>query len=129
MDEKLKKIVFDSDKAEKFFTKLMAYTLGPAELKAKLEDGCNVKIIDVRENSDYVEGHIPGAISIPRAQLDNKLEDLSKEDVHIVYCYNHQCHLATCACRLLASKGYPCMHLDGGFKVWSEDFHYATSKE
>ena len=128
MDEKLKKYAFDSDKAEKFFTKMMAYTLGPAELKEIIENEC-IKIIDVRDCTDYKDGHIPNAISIPRAELDSRLNELSKEDLHIVYCYNQQCHLGLCACRFLASNGYPCMHLDGGYKVWSEDFKYATTQE
>ena len=127
MDEKLQKIRFDTEKAEKFFTKMMAYTLGPVELKEIMEhDG--VKIIDVRDCVDYNDGHIPNAISIPRCDLESKLNELSKENLHIVYCYNQQCHLGMCACRLLASEGYPCMHLDGGYKVWSEDFRFATSQ-
>ncbi len=128
MDEKLKKYRQDTEKAEKFFTKIMAYTLGPAELKEMLEKE-HVKVIDVRDCADYSQGHIPNAVSIPRPQLDSRMDELSKDDLHVVYCYNQQCHLAVCACRLLASNGYPCMHLDGGYKIWSEDFQYAVTKE
>lgn len=127
MDEKLKKYRYNTDKAEKFFSKLMAYTIGPAELKEMMTE-YHVKIIDVRDWNDYNEGHIPNAISIPRPQLEAKLEELSKDDLHIIYCYNQQCHLALCACRLLASKGYPCMHLDGGYKTWSQDFQFAITQ-
>ena len=132
MDDKLKEIRFDTKKAAKFFTKKMAYTLGPAELKELMEQGCEhskIVIIDVRAKEDYDESHIPGAISIPRKDLDAHLEHLSKDDLHIVYCYNQQCHLATCACRLLALNDYPCMELEGGFNVWVDDFRYATVSE
>ena len=125
MDDKLKKVRFDDDKAEKFFTKMMAYTLGPVELKEMMGHK-DVKVLDVRYCADYAEAHIPGAISIPRPQLDSRLDELSKDDLYIVYCYNQQCHLGMCACRLLSSRGYHCMHLDGGFKVWVEDFHFET---
>ena len=128
MDDKLKLTRFDTEKAEKFFTKMMAYTLGPVELKGMIEKG-HAKIIDVRDYEDFGQGHIPGAISLPRNMLEERLNELSKDDIHIVYCYNQQCHLGMCACRLLASKGYPCMHLDGGYKVWVEDFQFATTKE
>ena len=106
----------------------MAYTLGPVELKEMMNHR-NVVVLDVRDCTDYKDGHIPNAISIPRPQLDSRLGELSKDNLHIVYCYNQQCHLGMCACRFLASNGYACMHLDGGYKVWSEDFHFATSQE
>ena len=138
MDKKLHDLRHDTRKAEKFFTKLMAYTLGPMELKTMFEnhskdenenkDKSKIVIIDVRDKEDYSAGHIPNAISIPRNNLEERLSELSKDDIHIVYCYNQQCHLGLCACRLLASKDYPCMHLDGGYKVWSEDFRFATVK-
>lgn len=128
MDDKLNEMRKDSQKAEKFFTKMMAYTLGPVELKEMLEDNC-VKILDVRDYSDYTQGHIPEAVSMPRNEMKDRINELSKEDLYIVYCYNQQCHLGLCACRFLASNGYPCMHLEGGYKTWSEDFQFATTQE
>src|SRR5574344_2028269 len=127
MDDKLREMRHNTQEATKFFTQKMAYTLGPVELKNMMETQ-DVVIIDVREKKDYEESHIPNAISIPRAELDDKLNELSKDIVHIVYCYNQQCHLGTCACRLLATNGYPCMELEGGFKTWSEDFRFTTVK-
>lgn len=127
MDEKLKEMRYDTKRAEKFFTKMMAYTLGPVELKNLSENG-KVVIIDVRDKEDYDDGHIPNAISIPRKELDDRLNELSKDVVHVVYCYNQQCHLGACACRLLASKDYPCMLLEGGYKTWTEDFRFAVTK-
>lgn len=127
MDEKLKELRFDSTKAEEFFTKQMAYTLGPMELKELLEEK-DVVVIDVRDEETFNEGHIPGALSIPRKELDTRYEELSKDNMYIVYCYNQQCHLGLCACRFLATKGIPCMHLEGGYKVWAEDFRFATIK-
>lgn len=127
MDDKLKELRLDSKKAEKFFTKLMAYTLGPMELKEMMEKE-NIVVLDVRNKEDYDEGHIPNAISIPRCELDNRYTELSKDNLHIVYCYNQQCHLGLCACRFLATKDIPCMHMEGGYKTWSEDFRFATVK-
>lgn len=127
MDNILHELRHDSKKAESFFTNLMAFTLGPMELKSMMEQE-NVVIIDVRDKDDYDNGHIPNAISIPRKDLDEKFEELSKDKIHIIYCYNQQCHLGLCACRFLATKNIPCMHLDGGYKVWDEDFRFATVK-
>ncbi len=127
MNEKIKEIRQDTQKAEDFFTKRLAYTLGPVELKNFMEKG-GVKVVDVRLKADYDIAHIPGAISIPKDELDKRLTELSKDEITIVYCYNQQCHLGDNACLILAEYGYPTMLMEGGFKVWMEDFRFATSQ-
>ena len=127
MDEELRQQRHNTQDAAKYFTQKMAYTLGPVELKSLIEED-KVVVIDVRKKEDYDESHIPTAMSIPRSDLENRLNELSKEAVYVVYCYNQQCHLAACACRLLAIKNYPCMELEGGFKTWVDDFRFATVK-
>ncbi len=117
----------DSEKAEQFFAQIAAFMVGPIELK-KLSEENEVKIIDVRHRSDYEIGHIPMAISIPYEELENRLNELDKEDLHVVYCYNPYCNLGTKAALILAKNKFTVMQLCGGFKVWSEDFRFATSQ-
>ena len=126
MNEKIKELRNDTQKAQCFFQKLLAYTLGPIELKDLLAEG-NVKLLDVRRPEDYEIAHIPDAISIPKEELADNINKLSKEEVTVVYCYNQQCHLGIEACLILAEYGYPVMLLEGGFKTWTEDFRFATS--
>lgn len=128
MDTELKKIRENTSEALHYFTEIMAYTLGPAELKEIMEEN-DVVILDVRAKQDYDNGHIPKAVSMPRAELETRYTELSKEKQYIVYCYNQQCHLAVCACRFLSLKEYKAMHLDGGYKTWTEDFQFAITKE
>lgn len=125
MNEKIKEIRFDSGKAKCFFSKMIAFTLGPIELKELLDEG-KVKVVDVRRPEDYEIAHIPSAISIPKDKLADNLDKLSKEEVTVVYCYNQQCHLGAKAALILADYGYPVMLLDGGFKTWTDDFRFAT---
>ena len=125
MNEKIKEIRFDTKRAQCFFQELLAYTLGPIELKDLLVDG-NVNLVDVRRSEDYEGAHIPGAISIPKERLADNTNMLSKENITVVYCYNQQCHLGIEACLILAEYGYPVMILEGGFKTWTEDFRFAT---
>ena len=110
MNEKIKQTRVNSNLAQDFFIKRLAYTLGPVELKNFMEKG-GVKILDVRHHADYETGHIPEAISIPKDDIENNLDKLSKEEVTIVYCYNQQCHLGDIACLKIASYGYPDMTL------------------
>lgn len=127
MSEFIDKIRKDTEAATDFFAEKLAFTLGPVELQHMLDEN-KVKLVDVRRKEDYDESHIPGAISIPKDELSNRLTELSTENVHVVYCYNQQCHLAAAAALALAKNGYPVMELEGGFKVWAEDFRFETVK-
>ena len=126
MNEKIKEIRFFPEKAQCFFSKKLAFTLGPIELKNLLDEG-KVKLLDVRKKEDYDIAHIPSAISIPKDELADNVDKLSKEEVTVVYSYNQQCHLSAKACLILADYGYPTMLLEGGFKTWTEDFRFAVS--
>lgn len=127
MTEFIDNIRHDTEVGTDFFAEKLAFTLGPVELKKMLEEN-KVKLIDVRRKEDFDEGHIPQAISIPKDELKNKLSELSKKDVHVVYCYNQQCHLGAAAALNLAQNGYPAMELDGGFDVWANGFKFEVAK-
>lgn len=127
MSEYINKVRFDMQAAEDYFAERLAFTLGPVELKNMLEEK-KAKLIDVRAEDDFYAGHIPQAISIPKQELPTKMTELSKEHVHVVYCYNQQCHLAAAAALVLAKNGYPVMELEGGFKTWVEDFGFEVEK-
>jgi rhodanese-related sulfurtransferase len=125
MNEKIREIRFDSEKAKCFFSEILAFTISPVELKSLLEDG-NVKVVDVREAQDYDIAHIPSAISIPLNVLQEHLDKLSKEETTVVYCYNRECSWGAKACLKLAQYGYPVVLLKGGYKTWTEDFRFST---
>ena len=124
-DEKIQNIRNNTEKAECYFSKKLAFTLGPVELKELAEEK-NIKIIDIRLKSDYEVGHIPQAVSMPYEELESRLNELNKDDLHVVYCYNNYCHLGARASLLLARNTYSVMELSGGFKTWAEEFHFAV---
>lgn len=126
MNEKIKEIRHNTEKAQCFFSKILAFTLGPIELKNLLDEN-KVKLVDVRRAEDYEIAHIPGAISIPKDELADNTEKLSKDEITVIYSYNQQCNLGAQACLILAEYDYPVMLLEGGFKTWTEDFRFATS--
>nr|AOR51025.1 hypothetical protein [uncultured bacterium pAX1] len=57
------------------------------EAKSAFEDGKAI-IVDVRSAEAYAAGHAAGAISIPLANFENNIEDLSldKDQWIITYC-------------------------------------------
>ncbi|MCG6924893.1 MAG: rhodanese-like domain-containing protein [Acidobacteria bacterium] len=54
------------------------------ELKAKLDRGEKVLVIDVRTDEEVKSGSIPGAIHIPTDQLEARMKDVPR-DVALVF--------------------------------------------
>ena len=127
MSLRIKELRFDTQEAQEYFARCLAYTLGPVELQRMLDDN-KVNLLDVRRKEDYDIGHIKDAISIPADILDDNLTQLSKDKVTVVCCYNQQCHLGAKACLTRAEYGYPTMLLEGGFKSWSQEFKFDVVK-
>lgn len=127
MSEYIDNIRLNTRTAEEFFSRKLAFTLGPVELQKMMEEN-KVKLIDVRRREDFVEEHIPGAINIPKDELVERFNKLSTKDVHVVYCYNQQCHLAAAAALILSKNSYPTMELEGGFDTWKNDFKFEVVK-
>ncbi|WP_202710673.1 rhodanese-like domain-containing protein [Sporosalibacterium faouarense] len=46
----------------------------------------DISIIDIRETDEYVNGHIPGAISHPLSNLKNSIEELDKKEEYYLVC-------------------------------------------
>ena len=109
----------DPAKAKEFFEAKMAFTTGPVELE-RLMKNKEVNIVDVRAAEDYAQGHIPGAVNLPKDQWSS-LKGLRKDKMNVLYCYSQVCHLAATAAVEFAGKGYPIMELDGGWRWWKDD--------
>jgi len=108
------------ERAKAYFEDKLAFTTGPVELNRWIKSGeNNLVVVDVRAAEDFAQGHLPGAINIPKEQWDHP-QGLSRDKTNVVYCYTQQCHLAANACVQFAGKGFPVMELDGGFEAWKE---------
>lgn len=55
------------------------------EAKAAFDSGEAV-FVDVRDAPAYQENHIPGAVSIPLAELETRLGELNPDEWIITYC-------------------------------------------
>lgn len=112
-------MINDPAKAKEFFEAKMAFTTGPVELERMIKNK-EVNIVDVRAAEDYAEGHIPGAVNLPKDQW-HSLKGLRKDKTNVLYCYSQVCHLAATAAVQFAEQGYPIMELDGGWRWWKDD--------
>lgn len=55
------------------------------EAKTAFDSGAAV-FLDVRDPSAYAESHVPGAVSIPLAELDERWNELDRSAWIITYC-------------------------------------------
>ena len=54
------------------------------ELKAALDAGATMLLVDVREDWEVASGSMPGSIHIPVAELERRMPDIPK-DVRLVF--------------------------------------------
>ena len=59
-----------------------------ADAKKIMDSGEEHIILDTREQDEFDEGHIPGAILIPYTEIENKAEEMlpDKDKLILVYC-------------------------------------------
>jgi rhodanese-related sulfurtransferase/DNA-binding transcriptional ArsR family regulator len=77
-----------------------------------------VVILDTRPASEYVAGHIPGAISVPVDELKQRLQQLTKGKEYVAYCRGPYCVYADRAVELLRAHGRRARRLRDGFPEW-----------
>jgi rhodanese-related sulfurtransferase/DNA-binding transcriptional ArsR family regulator len=87
------------------------------ELQALIAQG-KVVVVDVRPSTEYQQGHIAGAISIPIDELGARLEELSQSHEVVAYCRGPYCVFADEAAELLVAKGYSVRRLREGYPDW-----------
>ena len=87
------------------------------ELVRRVRDG-EVTLIDVRPREEYVAGHIPGAISVPLADLPKRIGELRKRRDIVAYCRGPYCVMALDAVDVLRRKGFRAHRLEQGVPEW-----------
>lgn len=76
-------------------------------------------VLDLRQESEYLAGHIPGARSVPLEELKKALRSIPKDQEVVAYCHGPYCVLSLEAVQLLTAKGYRATRLDDGFVEWA----------
>lgn len=74
-------------------------------------------ILDVREDDEWVAGHIDGATHIPLAELPQRVRDLPDGDpIHVICRAGGRSQKAA---EWLARQGIEVANVDGGMRAWS----------
>ena len=84
---------------------------------ASVKDREDVVVLDVREQWEYDEGHIPGVTLIPMGEVANRLAEIPTDKEVIVTCRsgNRSGQITD----FLRQQGYDNVHnMDGGILAW-----------
>jgi rhodanese-related sulfurtransferase len=75
-------------------------------------------LIDVRENDEYLGGHVPGATLIPMSEMMARVEEVPTEGEVYVICFSGQRSLKVA--EFLRGRGVDASSVAGGTKAWYE---------
>src|SRR5689334_9106708 len=91
----------------------------PEEVRQRLGRDDKAILLDVREKEEYREGHLDGAVSLPRGFLEMRVEETvpDKQSPIIAYCAGGTRSLI--AARTLKEMGYTnVVSMSGGYTGW-----------
>jgi rhodanese-related sulfurtransferase len=78
-------------------------------------------MLDVRENSEYTDGHIPKSKHIPLGQLGKRLSELEKYKDKQIVALCRSGNRSGHACGMLRKAGFENVHnLSGGIMAWEQ---------
>ncbi len=77
-----------------------------------------VVVLDVRPRDEFDAGHIPGALSVPLDELEERLGELPSGRDIVAYCRGPYCVLAIQAVERLRGRGFQATRLEDGVTDW-----------
>jgi sulfur-carrier protein adenylyltransferase/sulfurtransferase len=79
-------------------------------------------VLDVREQSEWDEGHIPGAVHVPRGHLESRIERTAPDPTRPIVVYCSAGNRSAFAAKTLGELGYEDVtSLAGGFTDWKRN--------
>jgi rhodanese-related sulfurtransferase len=95
--------------------------IDPAELKRMQQSRQNFTLIDVREPDEVAQGAIAGAKTLPRGQLEHKIDTITADKDQPIVCYCGGGGRSALAAQTLKRMGFKnVMSLAGGYRGWKQ---------
>ena len=116
------------NEAAAFFAARLKFQTDVSDVHAAPDDG--FVLVDSRSRAAWNQGHIPGAVHLPTAEIATRAADLLDPAVPVVtYCWGPGCNGATRAALALALAGYSVREMIGGVEYWiREGFPLRTAE-
>jgi rhodanese-related sulfurtransferase len=106
--------------AAAFFLSRLAFQADVSDVRASLASGDpGFVLIDSRASAGWQQGHVPGAVHLPTAEIPARAAELLDPNVPVItYCWGPGCDGATRAALALAQLGYQVKEMIGGIEYW-----------
>lgn len=113
------------------FAASLAFHADASDVAAALQAGHpGFVVVDSRSTAAWDQGHVPGAVHLPTAQIPQLADEfLDREVPVVVYCWGPGCNGATRAAHALATLGYQVKEMLGGMEYWiREGYPFETAE-
>jgi rhodanese-related sulfurtransferase len=102
------------------FAARLTFQTDVSDVHASLESGDpGFVLVDSRGAAAWRQGHVPGALHLPTADIPARAGDLLDPDVPVItYCWGPGCDGAARAALALAQLGYRVKEMIGGIEYW-----------
>jgi len=106
--------------AERHFAARLAHETDAADVGEAVVAGDlgDVVLVDVRSRAAFDAGHVPGAVSLPHAELDAGAAAALPDGLVVVYCWGPGCNAAQHGALRLARHGRRVKEMLGGFEYY-----------
>ncbi|MFG0285067.1 MAG: rhodanese-like domain-containing protein [Phycisphaerales bacterium JB039] len=94
---------------------------GIEDVKARLDRGETLRLVDVREQSEFAAGRLPGAIHLGKGVIERDIEDVIPDTGAEIILYCGGGYRSALAADNLQKMGYTnVISMDGGIRAWRE---------
>ncbi len=92
-----------------------------ADVKGRLDAGETFHLVDVREESEWAAGHVPGATHLGKGVIERDIEAAISDTAAPIVLYCGGGYRSALAAWNLQRMGYEnVISMDGGFRGWKE---------
>ena len=104
------------------FAARLAFETDAADVAGALESGePDFVLVDVRSRAAFEAGHLPGAISLPYAEIDAGTAAALPDGLVVVYCWGPGCNAAQHGALRLARHGRAVKEMLGGWEYFARE--------
>ena len=97
-----------------------------SDVKARLDAGESFELVDVREESEFARGHLPGARHLGKGVIERDVESTIPDPATPIVLYCGGGYRSALAADALQRMGYTnVVSMDGGWRGWN-DLGYPT---
>jgi rhodanese-related sulfurtransferase len=105
------------------FAARLSFETDPSDVAADIGAGVTGWVlVDSRSQASWDQGHVPGAIHLPTAEIVARAASVVPAGSSVVtYCWGPGCNGGTKAALEFAKLGYPVKEMIGGFEYWTRE--------